>query len=456
MEPASGIVEVSTPGDRILWDVMEEYVDETEFALERFDAALDDPEYNLQELAEGPEQKILACIDGLVIGGPLVVDRLLVPEIENADPEEPARTVAVALALLASGRRDLVARCLSHSSAQVHAAAARACGLADSPKLEDWLVDRLRSATTSAERASILEAIAARGLRLDSLSASLKSDDILEVVAAARVAKFADPRAHLGAIQSLVLQGDPELRDAALIAALHFGSLECWNQCERLALDPADAQPTAMELYAALGGPAQHERLAEVLSLDTHRGPALRALGFSGNPAFVDRLLPYLQEGADPLEAKLAAEAISLIAGLDLRDDAFIVEHPSEEEAAEDDEDALPALDDDLEADLSLKPEDALPTPDPHAIHAWWEAEAPKLDKARRHLAGKPWSPAAIADYLEHGALRNRHMVALSLSTRTGGGVCVDTRAFSQRQRAQLHGLASLERTRFIRSYSQW
>jgi len=454
MEPVSGIIERPNPQDLILWDVMNEYVDETEFAVERFEAALDDPDYNLQELAEGPEQKILACVDGLVIGGPLVVDRLLAPEIEGADSEVPERTVAVVLALLASGRRDLVAQYLPHPSEQVRAAAARACALSDSPKLEAWLLDLLSNAATSSERATVLDVIAARGFKLDSLTASLNSDDTSEVAAAAHAAKLADPRTHLGAIQWLALQADPEVRDVALIAALHYGSLECWNLCERLALDPAEPHAIAMQLYAALGGPKQHDRLAETLGFDSHRGPALRALGFSGNPSMVDRLLPYLQEGSDPLEAKLAAEAISLIAGLDLRDDAFIVENGGEEEEAEGE--SLPPLDEDLDADLSVKPEDALPTPDAEAITKWWEAEKAKLDHANRHLAGKPWSPTAIAGYLEYGALRSRHTVALSLSIRTGGAACVDTRAFTQSQRAQVNGVSSLGRNSFVRSYSQW
>jgi uncharacterized protein (TIGR02270 family) len=210
----------------------------------------------------------------------------------------------------------------------------------------------------------------------------------------------------------------------------------------------------AMELYAAFGGPQQHDRLAETLALDSHRAPALRALGFSGNPGLVDRLLPYLQEGGEELEAKLAAESISLIAGLDLRDDAFIIEEEDEEEGAEEEE--LPPLDEDLDDDLDLKPEDALRTPNAEAIRQWWAAEGPKLDSNRRHLAGQAWSGAAIADYLEHGTLRSRHMVALSLSIRTGGAVHVDTRAFTRRQRDQASGVALLDRSRFVRMYSQW
>jgi uncharacterized protein (TIGR02270 family) len=451
----ASVEEIHPEAERILWDVMEEYVDEAEFAAEARESALDDPEYNLEELAGGPEGKLLACVDGLVVGGPLVVERLLVPEIDRADSEDPARTIAVVLALLASERRDLVAPYFSHDSEAVRGAASRGCALSSATKVDPWLMDQLAAAGMSAERSAVLDAIAARGLQVDSLVASLNSEDTAEVRAAARAARRADRTAHLGAVQWHLLQAESEVRDVALITALGYGSAEAWNLCERLALDPAEPNPVAMELYAALGGPPQHDRLVEALALDSHRAPALRALGFSGNLGVVDRLLPYLQEGADELEAKLSAEAIALITGLDLRDDAFIIEDEDEEEEAEE-EALLPALDEDVEDDLALKPEDALPTPNPEAIRQWWETEGPRLDESTRHLAGQPWSGAAVADYLGRGPLRDRHMVALSLSIQTGGAAYVDTRALVDRQRAQISGVASLSTGSFVRKFSQW
>ena len=436
----------------VLWDIMEEYVDETEFALERFEAALDDPEYNLQELAEGIEEKIHACIDGLVIGGPQVVDRLLIPAMEDAASEEPARTTAVALALLAANRRDVVHDCLAHASDIVRVATARACALDLSPTMDAWLRDELRGAAEGTQRAAILEAIAVRGVKLDSLVPHLQSGEIPEVAAAARAAKHAEARTHLGAIQALAQQAEAEVRDAALVTALHYGSLQCWNACERLALDPSAPHPTAMELYAALGGPQQHDRLVETLALDSHRAPAIRALGFSGNPSLVDRLLGHLQEGSDELEAKLSAEAISSIAGLDLRDDQFLIEESHEETENE----ALPPLEDDLDADLALDPADALPLPNPETIGPWWDETRGKLNEKQRHLAGQPWSPDAIAMFLNDAVLRSRHTIGLSLSIRTGGQGYVDTRAFTTRQRRQTQPIATLGRTSFTRSFSQW
>ena len=436
----------------ILWDIMEEYVDEAEFALERFDVALVDPEYTLDELATGPEGKFHACIDGLVIAGAPVVNRLLIPALASASPSEPSRSVALMLALLAAGRRDLVHDCLADSCAPTRAAAARACALDLSTATDRWLRDELRSATSAGQRAAILEAVAARGLSLDTLSVHLGSSDAAEVAAAAKAARHADPRSHEGAVLALLPQSDPAVHDAALATALHYGSLRGWNALERRALDAAMPDAAAMEVHAALGGPDHHERLVEALELDSHRVAALRALGFSGNPAVVGRLLAHLEKGADALEAKLAAEAISSITGLDLYDDRFVLE-PAHEEP---ENDGLPPLDDDLEDNLALLPEDALPLPNGEAIQQWCEDACAGLDARRRHLGGTPWSPSSIAGFLEHAPLRNRHTVGLSLSIRTGAKTHVDTRAFAARQRAQMRAIPALGRASFVRRFSQW
>ncbi|MEM7139268.1 MAG: hypothetical protein AAF500_22040 [Myxococcota bacterium] len=454
MAHADVLVEDPLPEtEQILWDVMEEYVDEAEYAVEVFESALEDPEYNLEELGEGPEEKLLACVDGLVVGGPIVATKLLVDELERADSEEPSRTTAVVLALLDLDRRDLVAPYFESESSLVRNAASRACGLSTSPKVDPWLLDQVRVVDTSAGRGAILDAMVTRGLQVDSLAASLRSESAIEARAAARMARYADPVAHTPAIASLLSHPDPDTRDAALITALQHGSEDAWVLCERLSFDPAAPNPAAMALFAALGGPPQHERLVDALQSDTLRALALRALGFSGNVAVVDTLLRHLEAGSDEDESKLAAEAIALIAGLDLRDDAFVIEAEGD---PDNEDDALPPLEEDLEDDLALRPEDSLPVPNPEAIRQWWKDTGPSLDHNTRHIAGKPWSVSGVAEHLMRGALRDRHIVATGLCIRTNGTTYVDTRAFSARQRAQINAFTAPNSGNLVRKYGQW
>ena len=53
----------------LLWDVQEEHLNEAEFSCEAWNAALDSPVFSLHELRRGPEERLMANIMGLVIGG---------------------------------------------------------------------------------------------------------------------------------------------------------------------------------------------------------------------------------------------------------------------------------------------------------------------------------------------------------------------------------------------------
>lgn len=93
---------------------------------------------------------------------------------------------------------------------------------------------------------------------------------------------------------------------------------------------------------------------------------------------------------------------------------------------------------DDLDADLSLHPEEHLPTPNPEAFFDWWARESPRLSTASRLLHGQPWSVAALLDRLRHGPLRRRHAWALELAIRSSGAFDFDTRTWADRQLQQL------------------
>ena len=51
----------------ILWDVIEEHLDEAEFLFERWDRALFQPSFNLDELAKTFEPRLFAHIDALLL-----------------------------------------------------------------------------------------------------------------------------------------------------------------------------------------------------------------------------------------------------------------------------------------------------------------------------------------------------------------------------------------------------
>lgn len=101
----------------ISWDVTAEHLDEAESLLDTREAWLDAPHHDLAMLEGGPEQRLLAHLDALALGGPLVAQRVLLATLE--DPEQDMMKIAAAtLALLESAPMDVCARALAQLDAE--------------------------------------------------------------------------------------------------------------------------------------------------------------------------------------------------------------------------------------------------------------------------------------------------------------------------------------------------
>ena len=191
-----------------------------------------------------------------------------------------------------------------------------------------------------------------------------------------------------------------------------------------------------MTAYAILGGPRQHVRLVKSAEMKERRPHVLRALGFSGTVGVVPELLDWL-DAKNPLEVRIAAQAIAAIAGLDLRLDEFaaikIKVRPPD--------DALPPLEeDDLDADLVPAPEDALPLPNAGAIRAWWKSRAAELElkPQQRLVFGVPRTPEVLLEALERRPLGLRRGWSLAAFLWSGGLFWLDGEGLSVAQRARL------------------
>jgi uncharacterized protein (TIGR02270 family) len=430
-----------TASARVLWPVVEEHLNEAEFLVEQFDRAFESPILTLAGLAANIEVRLFAHLDALLVGGPPVYERLCKPVLMEPDPAQPARITAAALVAVQAGHLKWLWPALEHEDGAVRAAAVRSAGLAGGAPLERWVIEGLSAELTPERRASLL-AIASR-LRLEPpvLVEWLTSDDPCVARAAAEAARHADSKRHLPAVEWLLDHSDDGVREAALIAAWIWGSRGAPAACERLALDTDKPREGPMALYASMGGAAQHQRLAALLPRPSHQRAALFALGFSGSVEEVPRLLEYL-DAKDPVVAKLAAQAISMIAGFDLTHSAFVAKASDVPQGAQlsplhDDPGArasLPPLDaDDLEADLVPPPEDALPQPNAAAIRQF--CKDARLAGPQRYIGGHPMRADEVLGYLEHAPLRRRHALALALSIQNGGRAWIDTRAHSATQR---------------------
>jgi uncharacterized protein (TIGR02270 family) len=425
------------PGLAVLWNVVEEHLEEAAYALTQFQRSLESPLLTLQSLAWHPEASLLAHVDALLVAGPPALDRLIAPLLDEPDPAELDVITLAAWVTCEAGEFDALAAPLANADPVVRGAAARAaryCGGAD---LDAWIDNALMRTSSGALRSGLLEMAARRQLP-HMLLACLQSDDAALVESAARAALYAEPGAHLPIMQDLLEHDSVRVREAALLACLSWGSQQAWQRCREWALDPAQPLALATPLYAALGGRADHAELAGMLETPTTRKRALYALGFSGNTALADTLFPYLTS-EDALEAKLAFQGLALLFGFQPSDDAFAAPEPPDED------EPPPALeDDDLDADLVPPALAALPAPRAQAVIDFCVSAGGARSTTARCLLGRDFTATQLERALIEAPLATRHILAQALGVRSAGSLWIDTYALTRRQRAQVAGVGAI------------
>lgn len=453
----AGIPDSEPREEEILWVIEATHLDEAEFLFEVWEAALDAPNYTLAELAAGPEQRLLAHVDALSIGGPVVAERLLLPTISDSEAWFE-RVAAASLAFYDDrGRSDRVVSILLEAEGEQRRGLMRALELVGDPGLDARLVQALGSHGRG--HAAVLELLARRRAPVGdwivhwlswspAREAGLSRDDLTIARAAARlVRRVPDPRA-LDGLAPLAQSSDATLRHAALETALCRQVAGAWESAVYWAFVAGDSpfRREALTWVAMLGDAGAQQRLLALVDSAEHRADALWALGFGGRIAAVDRCIELL---ADEQLGPLAAELICAITGLPGDDDTFWVDPPEEDDDEHSQE--LPELHEDLDRDLLPDAEAALPVPEPQAIARWWHAQRNGFDAGLRYLYGQPWTGQSLLDALGSASMRRRHALALELELRTGGGVALDTRRFGFEQRSQLEAIVAIELPNFQR-----
>jgi uncharacterized protein (TIGR02270 family) len=433
----------------LVWDVEEEHLREAEFLFEVREAVLDAPHYSLAELEAGPEQRLLAHVDALVIGGACVAERLLITTIEDEDQVEDYEMIAAAsLTVFAQPGPELYERVLvvlDRGEDAQREGVARALQLTDNPWVERRLVQDLESAIDVADPrglAARLAALAAHGVAPGAwLQRFLVSSDPSLARAAAALARFSRDRGTLDLLGPLAQAADPELRRTTIETALRHMLPGAWESAAYWALTAGESafRRDALVWVACLGDAAAHARLLALVDDPNFRTDALWAVGFGGRVAAVDLCMSLL---ADEDVGPLAGEVVCAITGLSGSDDPFWRAPLGKDDPDE----TLPELEnDDLDADLVPAREAALPIPEPDAIAAWWQGRRGEFDPSLRYLRGRPLDRDELVAGLWHAPMRRRHALGFELGVRSGGAF-MNTRAMCATQKLQLETLSTVGR----------
>jgi uncharacterized protein (TIGR02270 family) len=402
----------------VLWDIVEEHLDEAAFLLQSWRAAARSPRSSLTLLQKTIEPRLLAHLDGLAAGGAAVADKLLWPALGEESEAEPAVVAAAGLALLAvadAAARDRVVEALHASKlAAVRTGLGQAFEVTARADIDEPLKTALYACDDGPAHVALLEVLAARSVDPGPiLGALLGRDDPTLLRAALRAAASSPDRTrHRNAVEGLLAHADPGVRGAALRTGLIWNLGAAWKAC--LALARAGL-PEAMLFLGLLGDKRDLPVRFDALRSPEQRKAALYALGFSGRVDAIDACLPHLGD-ADPRVAKLAVEAVAATTGLPLYDPPFVAPPPE-------DEGDLPPLEEDLAIDLTPRPIDELPLPNADEIGKWWSARRGQLAAGQRYLRGLLLSPAAVEIAFAEGPLRRVGPVASEIAVRSGGRV---------------------------------
>ena len=146
---------------------------------------------------------------------------------------------------------------------------------------------------------------------------------------------------------------------------------------------------------------------------------AMLAAAALGDPAVVGWLIQHM---GDETHARVAAEAVTVITGIDLAEHGLVCQRPDGAEDPDGDQ-----ADDDL------------PWPDAEGLARWWHDGARRaFTFGSRYLSGEPVSQQALAGVLRDGSQRLRRFAAVELSRLIPTGVIFPVYARADLQRRRL------------------
>lgn len=408
-------------------DVLEEHFSEAAFLWSQWERALQSPAYDLSETAE-LEERLLAHLDGLVLGGENAMGELLLPALET---DEAGRISAAAFALLAgNGKRELeeALAVFDGGDALQRGSVGRALGLSEREGLDAVLRKRLK-ADDAGLRAAAFQVLAFRGaVPAETRVEWLYRQDAEQVIAALRdTAPLSQDIVH-AVLPQLLVDPRPGVREAAIMAGLVSGARAAWKACRKVAEDGGEGRRQCLVAMALGGDVKDAEWLAGLVREEELRADALWALGFTGQAVAAEACLPCM---SDEKVAALAGEAFSAITGLKL--EGKYQRPPQEEE-----EEALTPLEEEnLDADLVPGPEASLPLPHPEAVEGWWQQARKSFERGARYLRGQKAGAGELLDALGREPMRRRPVHALELAIRSRGAQSLQPQAFTRRQLAE-------------------
>jgi uncharacterized protein (TIGR02270 family) len=418
-----------------IWDVLEEHLEEAGFLWTQREQALASPRWTIAEVAAGPEERLLAHLGGLALGGANVEEELLAPAVADAD----AGKVAVATsALAARGRLDLVRGAVKQDAPGSSTAIVRGLAFAAPAAAQRALLGWL-DAPEPHVQAIAVAALASRGAAPErAVRLALGSSDPTLLAAGLRAAAALGDGAR-AEIEASWASPHPGVHDAGVEAGLAIGLRGAWSASRRAA-DAGEASALDLLVLAASGARGDIGRIVTAAGVATTRGAALFAAGFSGWSEAAELCVTHL---GDPAVAGVAGEAFEAVTGLAI-EGLYAAPEPNEPDP----------YDDGAEAGPSVGPEAELPQPDAMEVASWWREQRARFAEGR-WVEGRPYGSDALLRVFLGGSTRRRGPIARELAIRSMGQYRLDTGAPASEQLRRATELRLEARADFGQSFEK-
>jgi uncharacterized protein (TIGR02270 family) len=420
-----------TPAHPIHWDIYEEHLNEAAWLWGNWQQALDSAVYALGDVAVGPEERLLAHLDGLVLGGQPVAQKLLEPALAGDDLGGIAAAAWALVQAEDADHQDVVIGALASAEPPAQASIGRALYLA--PRTDVSRLIPLFNSGAPLVRAMVLDVFATRepGWVREHIEPAMRSGQPPLMAAALRAIRNLHEREHLGYVELASQSDDVEVRLEAMRTGLAFALKTAWNECRIFAGGIGEMCRLPLGLLATSLDPSDRA-FVRGKAQDTDVGlHALWALGFSGDADSVDVLVHAM---ADEKKSRVAGEAFSAITGLAIAGELAKpgeTQGPEVEEVAG--EDPPP----------TVRAEDFLPEPRVEKVTKWWEKVRRRFVPGTRYVGGQPRSPATLRTTFLGGASWRREVLLIELTASVANlpnvkAPKVDLKAWAREQMKQL------------------
>ena len=413
-----------------LWEIYEAPLDEAAFLWGQWEGAMDAANYTLEEVIAGPEERLRAHLDGLVLGGKAVAEKLLVPALADDDPGRISAAAWVLLQGEDTDRFEVVFAALSKAGKrEVRGALGRAFELAERTDLAERLRPML-AASPPTVQAVIVDVLSGRlparapgqpprwGFPIEVFLESRHQD--LQAAALRAVCRAPDP-AYVPFVEKPLASPYLLVRDVAIEAGIQLNMRAARTACAKLVARNAPGARLPLAVMAVGGEPVDVATVIRKLDVEDLRRDALWALGFAGTAAAAEAVLAWVGDGEVD---KVAGEAFATITGARITGPL----------AQAGESDNSPPKEDEDERELLPVVQSADSLPSPHAEHlfGWWNRFQGRFSSDVRYLYGAPQSAEAMTVALTEGPTWRRRAWNLALSAGNHAGA--DLRTWARHQ----------------------